>query len=249
MEIDKNELTDSDYWKESYLGTEFFNMSKTSVIYQTIAKNIPKGDGKTSLEIGIYPSTYSQVLGDLGYEINGIDRIELVKTAMKKWLLSNNYNVGDLICDDFFTHQFEKQYDVVSSFGFIEHFKNFEEVLQMKLSLVKKGGHIIIETPNFKGKVQRILKKLLDKKNLDIHYIPSMDFDKWRKVLENHNFEIITEEYLGVFSLQTYDQKRNVIQRVIIKLINNKKYFIRKYLLKGVAKNHSPIMIMIARKK
>lgn len=249
MGIEKNELTNSDYWKESYVGTKFFSVSKNSEIYQTITKNIPNGAGKTSLEIGIYPSTYSQILGDLEYEIHGIDRIETVNTEMKEWLLSNKYRVGELICDDFFTHNFEKQYDVVSSFGFIEHFKNFEEVIAMKLALVKKGGHVIIETPNFKGKVQKTLKKLLDKKNLDIHYIPSMDFDKWRKVVEDHGFEIVTEEYLGTFSLQTYEQKRNFIQKMMIRLINKRKYFIRRYLFKGISKSHSPIMIMIARKK
>ncbi len=247
MAIDK--LTDKKHWEDAYVDIDFTKEKKTSEIYKWIAHHLPKvTSNKSSFEVGIFPARFSVIFGDLGYEVNGIDRIESVVTTMKHWLEKENYKVGGEICDDFFTYDYKKKYDVVSSFGFIEHFKNFEEVIKVQANLVAENGYIIIEVPNFKGRIQNFLKKRLDKKNLDVHYVPSMDFGKWEKVLRENQFEIIAKDYLGSFSLQTYPQKRNSFQKAFINFIQRRRFFIKKYLLKGVSKHHSPMMIMMAKK-
>lgn len=247
MAIDN--LTDKKHWEDAYVDIDFAKEKKTSEVYKWITHNLPKTiSNESSFEVGIFPARFSAIFGDLGYEINGIDRIEAVGTSMKHWLEKENYKVGDLICDDFFTYDYNKKYKVVSSFGFIEHFKNFEEVIKIQADLVADNGYIIIEVPNFKGRIQNVLKKMLDKKNLDVHYVPSMNFNKWEKVLKEHQFEIVAKDYLGSFSFQTYSQKRNFFQKALISFIQKRRFFIKKYILKGVSKHHSPMMIMIAKK-
>ncbi len=244
-----NNLTTKEHWNHVYTNTEFNLPNKESIIYKWIKKHLSENNKpKTSFEVGIYPGGFSTIFGDFGYEINGIDRVTEVNKSMKKWLLENNYKVGDLICADFFTYNFKKKYDIVSSFGFIEHFKNFEDVIKKQSDLVKNNGYIIIETPNFSGIIQYLIKFFLDKKNLDVHYVPSMNFKKWERVLNKNSFKVIDKEYLGSFSLDFYPQKRNYLQRFCKKILLKKKYFLRKYIFKGSSSLFSPYMVLIAQK-
>lgn len=59
--------------------------------------------------------------------------------------------------------------DVVSSFGFIEHFTNWREVLAKHAEPVADDGHLIIEAPNFTGAFQRWLHVNFDKANSARH--------------------------------------------------------------------------------
>jgi len=245
-----NNLTDISHWEATYEAIEYTESSNDSDISIWIKKHLPieLDFPKTSFEVGIFPSSYSTIFGKMGYQINGIDRIGEVNNNMKAWLLSKKYQVGDLFCEDFFKFNTKNKYDIVCSFGFIEHFKNFEEVIKRHTLLVKDNGFIILENPNFRGLVQNFLKYFLDKKNLDIHYLPSMNFYRWEKVLTDAGFEIVAKDYLGKFSFQTYPQKRNFIQKKLIKFINDNRYFIKKQLFKKSSKHYSPNMILLAKK-
>ena len=190
----------------------------------------------------------SEIFGDLGYQLNGIDQVDLVETELPKWFKEEKYLVGDFYQGDFLNWKSKNKYDIVTSFGFIEHFKNFDEIIELQCNLVKKGGHILIETPNFKGFSQRWLRYFLDKKNLDRHYIPSMNIEKWEKVLKHNNFEIIEKKYLGNFSIWVENQERNKIQKLTLRAL--KKF--NSFLSKNLPSNHkhfSPYLGVIAVKK
>ncbi|KGL63230.1 methyltransferase domain-containing protein [Polaribacter sp. Hel1_85] len=245
----ENRLTTKQHWEKSYSKTTYNKPDTNSDIYNWIKKNLPKSkENQTSFEVGIFPAGFSTIFGDLGYQINGIDRIEDVNLSMKDWLIDNKYEVGDLICDDFFDYNYKRKYDVVSSFGFIEHFKDYKSVIKKQASLVSNEGYIVLEVPNFRGYIQFYLKKMFDKKNLDIHYVPSMNFKEWEKVLKEEGFKIIKKDYIGKFTLDFYPQKRNFIQKYFVNFLTRRKYFIKKHLFKGTSKHFSPYMIMVAKK-
>ena len=248
--MDNNSLASKEHWETTYENIKYAEVSDNSEISVWLKEQIKDNfnNHKTCFEIGIFPSSYSTIFGKMGYQINGIDRVSEVNKSMKEWLLHKGYNVGDLFCEDFFKFNTKNKYDIVCSFGFIEHFKNFEEVIKRHTLLVKDNGFIILENPNFRGLVQNFLKYFLDKKNLDIHYLPSMNFYRWEKVLTDAGFEIIAKDYLGKFSFQTYPQKRNFIQKKLIKFINDNRYFIKKQLFKKSSKHYSPNMILLAKK-
>jgi len=50
---------------------------------------------------------------------------------------------------DLFTWQAPRQFDLVCSFGFVEHFENFEAVVRKHADLVAPGGTLIISLPHF----------------------------------------------------------------------------------------------------
>ena len=62
----------------------------------------------------------------------------------------------------------------VSSFGFIEHFVNWKEILTQQARLVNNGGYLVVEAPNFYGLIQKMLHWFFDKENYKRHYVPSM---------------------------------------------------------------------------
>ena len=241
-------LTDLQHWEKEYEGIEFKKPSKDALLVKWINEHINNTKNASCFEVGAYPGGYLSVFGDLGYELNGIDIVPAI-SDLEQWLRNNDYKVGNLFCDDFFSFGTSKRFDIVYSLGFIEHFKNFEEVLRLQSKLVNKGGYLLVETPNFVGIVQKYLKYFLDKKNLDIHYTPSMNFKKWEAVLKKEGFEIVKKEFIGSFSFETYSQERNILQKFLIRTINRYRYFIRKQIFRKQSKHYSPFMILLAQKK
>jgi len=49
------------------------------------------------------------------------------------------------------------KFDIVASFGFIEHFTNWVEILESHISLLNNNGYLIVEVPNFIGPFQHWL--------------------------------------------------------------------------------------------
>jgi SAM-dependent methyltransferase len=114
-------------------------------------------------------------------------------------LKNEGFKIGNFWVEDFFNFYPEESFDVVCSFGFIEHFYNFEDVIARHAALVKEGGCLMITTPNFRGAIQNFLHRHYDKGNLVLHNLKSMAPDKWAIVLENLGFEIIYKGHFGGF--------------------------------------------------
>jgi hypothetical protein len=127
------------------------------------------------------------------------------------------YNVGEFINSDFTKYKSHKKYDCVMSFGFIEHFLNWEEIMIMHLDLVSENGYVIIEVPNFRGIFQKVPRFIFDYKNYKRHNINSMDLNKWNVVMKNNGFEIISSNYFGGYELWFESNIRN---KSIIKIRN-----------------------------
>jgi L-malate glycosyltransferase len=195
----KNNLADQSYWDSGYSGYELTEQTDEDAIKKWIAQYIPANKEGTCFEVGCFPGRYLTFIGKLGYELNGLDLTPRVQKEFPEWLRSRGYKVGSFYMEDFFKFKNETQYDVVCSFGFIEHFKNWEEVFIKHLPMVKKGGYLIIETPNFKGIMQRLIHFLLDYENYKRHYIPAMNPSKWEQICRKNGFNIIHKGYIGEF--------------------------------------------------
>lgn len=157
-------------------------------------------------------------------------------TKIPEWLTDKGYKTGSFYKSDIFQFEPKNQYDLVCSFGFIEHFTNYKEVIEKHLKLVKQSGLVVIETPNFRGFVQNFLHRFLDKTNYDRHFIPSMNPQEWETILKNEGFEIITSGYFGGFDFWSENENLNILQKILIKSL-----YILKYTIKvlGINLNHS----------
>jgi len=154
-------------------------------------------EGGSCFEVGCYPGRILMHLGKrFGYTVSGIDLTPHVKDRLRKKILENGIELGTLIHGDFFSFHSRDVYDIVCSFGFVEHFADVEDVLVRHIRLVKPGGILVISCPNFR-KLQYVLHRCLDRKNLMEHNRDAMDLGKWRDVLVRHNMKIIHHGYYG----------------------------------------------------
>ena len=241
-------LASNEYWDKGYESFELSPMSEkyctVKLLYQYLGR---PGADKSVFEIGVYPGRFIYHFGKAGYLLNGIDQTKYLP-AMVRWLQQNGFKTGNFSQEDVLKVDRSIQYDVVFSAGFIEHFVEFESMVQLHADLVKPGGHVYITAPNFGGKIQYWLHQYLDKENLDRHYVPSMDVDKWRAVLERSNFEILEAGYIGHIDFWTDTQERNFKQKALLKIVKWILPVLKKLKLPN-RRSYSPECVILARKK
>lgn len=121
----------------------------------------------------------------------------------------------EIIQDDFFKYKPNRHYDYVFSNGFIEHFETYDEVLDLHVNYVKKGGKLLIMIPNMKGYI-RWYKYMVDYNNLKIHNLKSMSLDVFEAFAKRNDLRIDYLSYLGEFPHNPH-QKGNVLQEFWVK--------------------------------
>lgn len=238
-------LTSQLYWDTKYANCELRAANSNDFVGTWLERHVPGGDG-TCFEIGCYPGRYLPIFGKRGYEIHGIDLVANVEEELPNWLSSQGFRVGELTRKDLFALDERKKYDIVCSFGLIEHFTNWEEVLVRHTKHVKPGGLLVVSTPNFRGFIQRSLRVLLDRENYRRHYIPSMQPQKWRKIVEQNGFSVKFCGYLGSFFFWYEGQSRNRIQKAAILTIRKVDRILRR--LPSGNPLYSPFCGIIAQK-
>ena len=125
--------------------------------------------------------------------------------------------VKEIIQSDFLLYEPSQQYDLVISNGFIEHFVNFDEVLDRHVRYLNPGGAMLIMVPN-KRYLRRIYGLLLDNANLKAHNLKSMRLSVFRNFAQRNNLKIKHLSYYGGFAYRVH-QKLNLAQKVTYKII------------------------------
>lgn len=131
--------------------------------------------GSRYIEIGCAPGKLlAWVASVLEAEVTGLDYSEsgIVQCSI---LFDKLGLKADLFQDDFFNHHLPKaSFDVVASFGLIEHFDDARSVVQYHLELVKRGGVALMAVPNYGG-VYGFLQRWCDPLNLALHNLKIMN--------------------------------------------------------------------------
>ncbi len=230
-----SQVYDQEEWDKGYTDYNFFVAPPEDKMRQWLEKYIPT-DKKSFFEVGCFPGRYSALFGEKGFELNGLDLTPAVMNQLPEWFKEKRYNVGEFIKSDFLKYNSNKQYDVVASFGFIEHFTDWPSVIQKHANMVKDGGTLIISTPNFKGIIQRLLHSGLDEVNYSKHVINSMNPREWKKILESEGFVIDFHGYFGEFNFWACHQSRSYLQRLFLYKVVEPSV---PYLNKNITFNHS----------
>lgn len=243
--MENKNLVSQKYWDQAYEKLDFYKPGIIDPIRRLINRYIERTENKNVVEIGCFPGRYLSVFGDLGYYLNGIDLTPRIK-ELPLWLESQGYKVGDFLCDDFLNFKADRQYDIVCSFGFVEHFVNFDEVIKKHLDLVAQNGKIIITTPNFKGFIQNKLHLFFDRKNFEKHYIPSMDPFVWKNILEDSGFDILYCGWWGGFDFWS-DNSGGFFSKIIGFILNKLGKILRFFPINS--QFFSPYSVAVARRK
>lgn len=241
-------LADQNHWDKAYEALDFFKPGRFDPIGRIIRTYIPKATGdRSAFEVGCFPGRYLSVLGDLGYRLNGIDLTPRVEGELPAWLSKNGYAVGTFYRDDFLSHANNFGYDAVCSFGFIEHFTNYREIIEKHVHYVSPGGYLIITTPNFAGSVQRALHASFDKENMERHHLPAMDPFEWKAVLEAQGFSILFCGWKGGFDFWAESKGNTVFGKIIVRILNLSGKLLR--FLPFSHRSFSPYAVVVARRQ
>ncbi len=255
----QDKLTEKQYWENYWKGIEL----PLELVRETSDPNIQAEldvfekylpDGKLSiLEIGGAPGQYLAYFHKkFGYSVNCLD---YTTTGCEK--TRENFRLlnipGDVYKGDLFSEDLQlPQYDIVCSFGFIEHFNDLKGVVSQHLKLLVPGGLLILGVPNFLGINHWFLKRLAPTL-LNGHNLKSMNSDTWVDFEKALSLDVIFKQYVGGFEPGVFlrcEQKSAInktlffVARLLNRIFHNNFKKLRKYN----SKNTSGYLIGIYRK-
>lgn len=217
------------YWDESYRNYTY-TVAKDEITAWLDKQQVFFGPQENVFEFGCYPGRYLSYLGKKGFTVSGIDLTPgIAEPRFKNWLRAEGINTDLIQQGDALTYakDTKNRYDIVCSFGFIEHFENFLYIIELHDRILKDGGWIVITTPNFRGCVQEFLHKNLNREALNIHYLPSMQPMLWKEKLQGLGYAVKDIGYFGGFDFWCDDAKRSARQNFMLKLIRKTKPFLK----------------------
>ena len=122
------------------------------------------------LEIGCANSVWLPYFyKEFGFNVSGLDYSEIGCDRAKRNLETSDA-MGEVVCADLFNPPSSMlgRYDVVVSFGVVEHFDDTSECLQALLKLLKNDGLLITNIPNMSGSLG-FVQKHINRPVFDIH--------------------------------------------------------------------------------
>ena len=130
--------------------------------------------GNRYLEIGCAPGKLlAWVRSELHATVAGLDYSE-AGIAQCRTLFTALQLEAELYCADLFNHEIPAEsFDIVASFGVVEHFNDPRPAVRKHIELVRPGGVALIAIPNYGG-LYGILQKWCDKENLALHNLDIM---------------------------------------------------------------------------
>jgi SAM-dependent methyltransferase len=216
-------LTDRDFWESFWRSKNnlIFKLTSNYMFGDLLARIVKERHAKTAIELGGFPGYYSVYFRKyLNLEATLFDYF-ISKPIINELLAANGLQETDInvIEADIFKFQPEEKYDIVSSFGLIEHFTNIKEIISTHIKFLKPGGTLFITLPNFKS-VNGWLQQNLDQENYLKHNIDCMDPALLKSIAEELGLKNIKSNYHGKFSVWLENKdKQTAITKTVVKAI------------------------------
>jgi 2-polyprenyl-3-methyl-5-hydroxy-6-metoxy-1,4-benzoquinol methylase len=212
-------IVEQSYWDQNYSAYVFKPADDTHPIVEIVKKNVNIArNGESVFEIGCYPGQFLFHFGNLGYQVNGTDLTPRI-VELKSLFESYSFNIGSFhnLSVDQINCRSVGLFDVVCSFGFIEHFTDYQHIILTHCELLKPKGVLIISTPNFSYGLRFLYQRILDSKNFRRHVLNAMKPSKWIEGLPS-DIEVIDFGFCGnVFWKE--NNPRSYVHRFVSKLI------------------------------
>ena len=193
----KSKLTNTSYWEAHWGEEKVLEWDSGEKVFlpdwhkKFSEQHSDAINGKECFEVGCFPGRYMRYFAR-EYQMN-VDGIDLM--PYKSNLVSEPLNVS---VADFIEYEGQKQYDIVCSFGFLEHFGDLHKVISKHLSMTRKEGITWITMPNYVEGWRFFLKRLFDRKLFESHNEQAMKIAVLEEVLsqiECESYEISVVRY------------------------------------------------------
>jgi SAM-dependent methyltransferase len=196
-----SELTEvqfwEDYWRNCRLPSEpdmalSFDRCLADALRSRLAG--VKGD---VFEVGCAPGKWLAFMGKtFGMCASGIEYSKAGMEATVRNFRMLGLPVDAILTGDFFQVEPQARFDVVMSYGFIEHFDDPDAVVERHLRWLKPGGTLVLGVPNFNG-VYRPIQRILDRSILDKHNLDIMNLEYFRRLAERFSLRLDYLDYIG----------------------------------------------------
>ncbi|HAL82495.1 MAG TPA: methyltransferase type 12 [Mucilaginibacter sp.] len=197
-------LTDRAFWKS------FWESKKDIIFYlkpdyhfgAILAKLIKEKSIKTAIELGGFPGYYATFLKKYYQLDTTLFDYFIHEGIIDQLLKKNGLKHGDvkIIEADLFEYQPAILFDLVTSFGLIEHFNDTKAIIETHLQFLKPGGVLFITLPNFKA-VNGWVQRKFDRDNYDKHNIACMDPKLLAECCRQLGLTEVESFYHGKFSV------------------------------------------------
>jgi len=209
-------LTTREYWDEFHIerdrrpfghfGRDWgdrISMSRSGRLLYFWAKQLLPPGG-TIVEIGSAPGeNLLRLARYLRCEPYGIEYSPVGAEIQRKIFAAAGVNPDNVIEGDFFSNDMErchKRYDIVASFGFVEHFGRPSSVIDRHIDLVKPGGYLMVSIPNFRG-LNLVMAHIFNPKIVDTHNMVIMERSRFRKLFQRRGVQELFCDYVGSVNL------------------------------------------------
>jgi SAM-dependent methyltransferase len=199
-----NNLTDRSFWKafwESRIGL-IFNIKRDYIFGDILGRIKAEKGAQTAIELGGFPGYYAIYLKKYENMDTTLFDYFIHPGLINELAEKNGLKEGDIkvIESDLFTYQPVDKYDMVLSFGLIEHFKDTKAIIETHLPFLKTGGTLFITLPNFKS-INGWVQRKFDLENYNKHYIECMDPDLLANYCKQLGLTEVESYYHGKFSM------------------------------------------------
>jgi len=177
-------LTDRQFWEHRWRSRAEAKPAErihpgSMPFHPLLVRTLPRGG--SYVEVGCAPGRNMVYFHrTFGYRVAGIDYV--ADDICRRTLDENHVEAYQLYHLDFLEELPPARFDVVASFGFVEHFTGLEEVLARHVALVNPGGYVVIGVPNFRWG-QYLIRLLLDRDSLRRHNLEAMKCGVIRRIL------------------------------------------------------------------
>jgi SAM-dependent methyltransferase len=196
--------------------------SKSSLL--EICKNyLPKDGSLKFIEIGCSPGYNVIDFHNLfGYQCFGVDYSVPGCDLTKKVFSINGLDPDNVVLSDFLSDEFQEKYkgyfDIVSSFGVIEHFDDSKEAIEKHINLLKDGAFLVITIPNIRGFFNRVLSSFFNNRVIPYHNLDIMDKPTFVKLFDTKKLMTMHCGYYGLFNLGLLNVSRNSNKRRLLRI-------------------------------
>jgi SAM-dependent methyltransferase len=206
------ELTEIEFWEHYWQDCPLPSEPDMTLPFdRCLARELKKSldlSGGDVLEIGCAPGKWLAFFAKtFGMCASGIEYSAAGMHAVLRNFELLGLSADTIITGDFFELLPSRQFDVVMSFGFIEHFDDPDDVVARHLAWLKPGGTLVLCVPNFRG-IYTPLQRALDPGILEKHNLSIMRPDYFKALAEKFSLTPLHIRYIGSFEPSLPVQQR-----------------------------------------
>jgi 2-polyprenyl-3-methyl-5-hydroxy-6-metoxy-1,4-benzoquinol methylase len=184
-------LTDQHYWQTVSSWYSDGDISGTSEFQRLFNRFLPQRSDWSVIEVGACPGNHLLALArSHGYSPVALDFLPAVQSLPAAF---GRHGIAlEVIEQDFLTLRASRRFNVVMSFGFVEHFTDVEDILRRHWALVADGGFLIVGVPTLTPMQMALRRLILVPGRLEsvlaVHNTQAMDvrvLTRWCRQLPN----------------------------------------------------------------